>query len=227
MELPQAALGHHLQDSTHVANEVVTAGLKHGPVRLEASGFHGAEPKENRWNIDYGAMDSWSSRLVFAPESNWSGQVSVGRLNKPEALENGDIVRATASATYNRPLASGFWASSFVWGRNHKTDTKRNTNSFLGESLLQFSGANYLTGRVEGVDKDELFDEHAGHSGEIFRVVAYTVGYSRNLLSRSDVQIGLGSNLTFYSIPHQLAAVYGAHPMGVLIYFRLRTGTMH
>jgi hypothetical protein len=227
MELPQATLGHHVQDSTHIANEVITVGLTNGPLRLEASGFHGAEPNENRWNVDYGAMDSWSTRVVFAPQGDWSGQVSVGRLTKPEALEDGDIVRATASATYNRLLKNGFWASSFVWGRNHKTDTKRNTNSFLGESLLQFSGGNYLTGRIEAVDKDELFDEHAGHSNKIYRILAYTVGYSRNLLSRNEVQIGLGSNFTFYSIPDQLATAYGAHPIGVLIYFRLRTGTVH
>jgi hypothetical protein len=52
-ELPQATLGHHLQDSTHVSNEVVTAGLSHGMFRVEASGFHGGEPNENRWNIDH------------------------------------------------------------------------------------------------------------------------------------------------------------------------------
>ena len=114
-EIPQAGLGHHVQDSTHIANEVITAGLTRGPVRVEASAFHGAEPKENRWNIDYGAIDSWSARLAFSPGKNWSGQASVGRLERPEALEPGDIVRSTASVTYNRPLAAGLWATSLIW----------------------------------------------------------------------------------------------------------------
>src|SRR5438874_393218 len=43
-EDPLAPLGHHLQDSTHIADEVITVGLTRGNFRLEASGFHGAEP---------------------------------------------------------------------------------------------------------------------------------------------------------------------------------------
>jgi len=38
-ENPVATLGHHLQDSTHIANDVVTAGLAIQMVRVEASGF--------------------------------------------------------------------------------------------------------------------------------------------------------------------------------------------
>lgn len=48
MELPQATLGHHWQDATHIANNVVTAGLTYGKFRIEASGFRGKEPNENR-----------------------------------------------------------------------------------------------------------------------------------------------------------------------------------
>jgi hypothetical protein len=48
-------------------------------------------------------------------------QASIGRLHQPEASEPGDIVRSTASVTYNRPLSTGNWASSLIWGRNHKT----------------------------------------------------------------------------------------------------------
>ncbi|MGH9553882.1 MAG: hypothetical protein ACRD3W_31180, partial [Terriglobales bacterium] len=45
-EDPIAALGHHLQDSTHIAADVVTLGVTHRSLRLEASGFHGREPDE-------------------------------------------------------------------------------------------------------------------------------------------------------------------------------------
>src|SRR5260370_34684365 len=38
MELPQAPLGHHWQDSTHIANGVVTLGVSHKKIKLEASG---------------------------------------------------------------------------------------------------------------------------------------------------------------------------------------------
>src|SRR5882724_2789542 len=137
-ELPQAPLGHHLQDSTHIANEVATIALHRPRWGVEISGFHGAEPNENRWNIDAGALDSWSARLSWTPTANWSAQVSAGRLHKPEALEPGDQLRSTASVTYNRPFTDGNWASSVIWGRDHKTDTKQNLNSYLVESVVRF-----------------------------------------------------------------------------------------
>jgi hypothetical protein len=112
MELPQATLSHHLQDSTHIANEVLTAALVRHSFRIEASGFHGAEPNENRWNIDLGMIDSWSARVTWTPGDNWAAQASVGRLTHPEAAEPGDVVRSTASVTYNRPLAAGNWAAA-------------------------------------------------------------------------------------------------------------------
>jgi hypothetical protein len=108
-ELPMAPLGHHLQDSTHISYEVVTAGITHGMVRVEASGFHGGEPDENRWTVGYGAMDSYSARVTVSPNANWSAQVSAGRLTRPEALEPGDQVRTEASVTYNRPDGLSLW----------------------------------------------------------------------------------------------------------------------
>ncbi|HVH89756.1 MAG TPA: hypothetical protein VM912_23770, partial [Terriglobales bacterium] len=63
-ENPVATLGHHLQDSTHIADDVITLGLTRGRVRIEASGFHGREPDEFRWNLDSGKIDSWSARVT-------------------------------------------------------------------------------------------------------------------------------------------------------------------
>src|SRR6202040_4114682 len=110
--LPQAPISHHLQDSTHIADEVVTVGIQHNKVKIEASGFHGAEPGENRWIIGTGRLDSGAGRLGFFPTKNWAAQVSFGRITHPEALEPGDQVRATASLEYTRPVAGGSWSSS-------------------------------------------------------------------------------------------------------------------
>ena len=46
LELPQATLGHHWQDSTHIANNVATVAVKYKWLRVEASGFSGTEPNE-------------------------------------------------------------------------------------------------------------------------------------------------------------------------------------
>jgi hypothetical protein len=40
-EDPVAALAHHQEDSTHIAEDVVTMGLAYRIARIEASGFHG------------------------------------------------------------------------------------------------------------------------------------------------------------------------------------------
>lgn len=216
-ELPQATLGHHWQDSTHIANEVVTAGISHGIFRLEASGFHGREPNENRWNIDYGAIDSWSTRLSISPTRNWMGQVSVGRLAHPEALESGDIVRSTASLHYS----SGGWSSSLIWGRNHKTATRRDGNSFALESVAPAGRKNFITGRIELVDKDELFDAQP-LAGLSFRIGAYTVGYTRDVELIRFAQTGIGANFTTYTLPSALQPYYGSRPFGVNIYVRFR-----
>src|SRR5205807_1694897 len=79
-EDPIAALGHHLQDSTHIAADVITVGLTHKIFRVEASGFHGREPDEDRWDIDSGRIDSWSTRFTLNPARNWSMQYSLANL---------------------------------------------------------------------------------------------------------------------------------------------------
>ena len=106
-EIPQATLGHHWEDSTHIAYNVLTSGFTYGKLRLEASGFYGREPGENRWTLDPGPMDSWSARVTVFPAKNWVAQVSTGRLHNPEALQPGDVVRTTSSVEYTRPAGCG------------------------------------------------------------------------------------------------------------------------
>lgn len=229
MELPQATLSHHVQDSTHIANDVLTAALVRRKFRIEASGFHGGEPDESRWNIDYGPVDSWAARLTWTPNDNWVGQVSAGRLSHPEAAEPGDVVRSTASLTYNRPLRDGNWASSLIWGRNHKTAEQHNLNSYLAESVYQFKGMNYVTGRFELVDKDELFNdrpairEHLDQTaGSTFRIAAYTLGYTRDVKLVPWLVTGIGGNFMVYGVPGAIQPYYGQHPAGFFFFLRAR-----
>jgi hypothetical protein len=221
-ELPQATLAHHLQDSTHISDDVVTLGVAHGMFGLEASGFHGAEPGENRWIVSQGAIDSYSARFTVTPDENWTGQISAGRLAHPEALEPGDQIRSTASVTYNRPYAHGNWASSLIWGRVHKTSDGANLNGYGAESVARFLEKNYVTGRIELVDKDELFMPGSPMYGDSFRIGAYTAGYTRDIYLIPRIATGFGANFTSYSMPEELHPYYGSHPVGVLIFLRLR-----
>jgi hypothetical protein len=225
-EIPQATLSHHLQDSTHISNEVITAGLSHGIFGIEASAFRGAEPNENRWNIDHGAIDSYSGRITVSPNPNWTGQVSIGRLTKPEALEPGDQVRATASVTYNRPYTGGNWATSLIWGRVHKTSDQRNLNGYGLESVARFREKNYLTGRIELVDKDELFEEGQPLHGLSFRIAAFTAGYTRDFFFIPRLATGLGANFTVYNTPSALNPYFGNRPVAALIFVRFKLREM-
>lgn len=229
-EIPQAPIGHHWEDSTHISYEVATLGLKYKFVRWEASGFHGGEPNENRWNIATGAMDSWSTRLSFFPTPNWSAQVSAGRLTHPEALEPGDVVRTTASVEYSRPLNDSDWSTSFIFGRNHDTATGAGTNAFLAESVIPYRANNFFTGRWESVDKDELFVDQPTIAQKLlqtvgtdtFRIGEYTLGYTRYFPLWSPLETGIGANFSTYTLPAAIVPYYGAHPLGVNLYLHFQ-----
>ncbi len=229
-EMPQAPLGHHWEDSTHIAYEVATVGLKRKFLRLEASGFHGAEPDEHRWGIATGSMDSWSARFSFMPNPHWIAQVSVGRLSHPEALEPGDVIRTTASAQYSRPIGAASWSSSFVFGRNHKTPTGKGTDAFLLESVIPFRAENFFTGRWELVDKDELFAAQPAIGQQLlnrtgtdtFRIGAYTLGYTRYFQLFSPVETGIGANFSTYTLPAAIVPFYGNHPWSADFYLHLQ-----
>ncbi|SPE42656.1 conserved exported hypothetical protein [Candidatus Sulfopaludibacter sp. SbA3] len=220
-ELPQAPISHHWQDSTHIADNVATVAMQHAWLRLEASGFYGTEPGENRWHIDWGPMNSYSGRLSVAPSKDWMFQVSAGRLSRPErqepGQEPGDVTRVTSSLHYSRPMEGGSsWSTSLIWGRNHNTFTQHNLNSYLAETVYPLSRRDFLTGRWELVDKDEL-----SVTG-IFRIGAYTAGYTRDIGSLKYLETGIGANLTAYTLPDALKPYYGSRPWGVNFYLRLR-----
>lgn len=101
-----AALGHHQEDSTHIAFNVLTGGLTYRWARIELSGFHGAEPTEARWHLapspNGHAIDSVATRLTLSPTPDWSGQYSIAHITSPEALyPHEDQQRQTASVMYH------------------------------------------------------------------------------------------------------------------------------
>lgn len=228
-EDPIAPLGHHLQDSTHIAADVITVGITHHSLRLEASGFHGREPDEFRWNINSGKIDSWSTRVTVNAARNWSAQYSIAQLHSPESLAPAeDIRRMTASIQYNRPLQNGNWASLLLWGRNQNLSGGNVGNSFLFESTLRFMDRNYIWTRIENLDRtNELLlgahPEPAGFSERYFtRVQAYTVGYEREVGHIPHLSTALGGQFAWYGVPQNLKPAYGEHPVGGLLFLRLR-----
>ena len=228
-ENPVGALGHHQEDSTHIANDVITAGIAQGIVRLEGSGFHGREPDEHRWNIDQGKIDSWSARLTVQPGQHWSGQFSYGRIASPEALSPGeDQARTTASLMYNRPFRHGNWASTALWGRTRSIPDSSKENSYLFESTVRFRNANYAWTRIEnaGRTNELLIGEHPLPPGfreePLTHVQAYTFGYDRQFAILPHLSAAAGAQVTTYGVGHPLRAIYGTDPVGISVFIRLR-----
>jgi hypothetical protein len=228
-EDPIAPLGHHLEDSTHIANEVITAGITHKFFRFEASGFHGQEPDEYRWNIDSGKIDSWSARVTVNPGQNWSFQYSIGQLSSPEALNPlEDLRRMTASLIYNRPMHDGNWASMILWGRNQSLQDGNVGNGYLLESTLRFHNKNNVWARLENVDRTNelLLGENplpSGFAERYFtRVQSYTAGYDRDIGNLKHLSTALGAQAMWYGVPDVLKSTYGSHPFGVVGFFRVR-----
>ncbi len=228
-EDPIAPLGHHQQDSTHIADEVVTAGYSYRFLRAEFSGFYGREPNENRWNIDAGPIDSWAARLTLNPSQNWSGQFSLGTLKSPEALSpHEDQRRMTASISYNLPLHNGNWASSLIWGRTRPLLTGEKLNSYLAESTFGFLEKNAVWTRIENVDRTNLLlvgsnPLPAGFEERFLaRVQAYSVGYDRDFGWIPGISTALGAQATLYHAPVFLDSIYGANPAGVVMFVRFR-----
>ncbi len=210
-EDPIAALGHHQQDSTHIAFNVLTAGLTYKSVRLEASGFHGAEPDEQRWHFQPSpnglAIDSYSGRLTIAPTRNLTAQYSIARIASPESLHPEDAQRRqTASIMYNRPIgthhdttsmpgmdmstpATGNWSTTLLWGQtlslpNAPTTPKVLENSYLLESLLTFKTRNAIWTRIESAARTTELLQTQTPELPAGHVQAYTFGYDFQLPDR-------------------------------------------
>ena len=228
-ENPVGALGHHQEDSTHIADDVATVGVTYKFARIEASGFHGREPDEFRWNIDQGKIDSWSTRLTVQPGQNWSGQYSYGRLTSPEQLfPNENQARTTASIMYNRPFKAGNLASTAVWGRTRSIPDNGKENSYLLEATVQFLKRNYAWTRMEnaGRSNELLIGENPLPPGfvesPLTHVQAYTFGYDREFNFVPHLASAIGSQFTVYGVGAPLQPIYGTDPIGVNIFVRLR-----
>lgn len=229
MNNPDAPIGHHWQDATHITYGVLTAGFTHDKLKFEASVFNGTEPDENRWAFDKPKLDSFSGRFSFNPTKEWAFQVSHGYLKFPERSEPDLKVmrRTTASAIYNKSFTMDRnWANTFVWGRN--SSDEGNGNSFLYESNFDF-GKNAVFGRLERVQKNahELALDEPHPDGN-FWLGAYSIGYLREIVKGKGLDVGIGGMATFNTNPSSIALFYGGTTHGGWQFFiRVRPSMMN
>jgi hypothetical protein len=203
---------------------VLTLGLASSTVTLEGSAFHGAEPDENRWNIQAGAIDSFSGRLTITPLAGWTVQVSAGHLTNPSAAEPGDVTRITGMLAYQTALPRGELAVSLITGRNEEDgDVEWGT---LLEWNWIFADLNTIYGRLEAVDRDLYVLTHKTQPPpdtpfDKTRVDAATLGYARNFPLVPFLETGVGTDVTLYRFTERLDPVYSKHPVSFHAFLRI------
>jgi hypothetical protein len=228
--MPFAPLGHHWQDSTHVAFGVLTAGLYTRHVKVEGSYFNGREPDENRYDFDLRWPDSLAARVSVNPADSWSLQASYAYLKSPEGHEPDDSLhRVTASAMYDVAVgAEGNLAVTGVWGRNFPSE-RIATNSFLLEANLLIAGHHNVFGRAEYVDKSgaELVLPPPLET-ERFHIATLSLGYLFDIVEAAGLVPGVGVVGTGNLVEDALLPFYGANVTGgAMLYARLRFAQAH
>jgi hypothetical protein len=235
MDVPVAPIGHHWQDATHISFGVVTAGIFTRQWKLEGSVFNGREPDQYRWGFDRIRLDSYSGRLTFNPDSQWSLSVGYGYLKSPEALAPDESQhRIVGSLQHGSRFGSdGQWATTFVYGANAYAGQSRLSNSALLESELVLDRSNTLFARAELVEKsadDLVLTDSVGTAGatpfrgtQRFNVGSLSLGYIRELIHAHGVTVGLGGQGILNAVPAALEPFYGSRrPLGGLVFLRLR-----
>lgn len=220
MNNPDAPLGHHWQDATHVTFGVGGIGLRIHNVKIEGSIFTGREPGENRYNFDSPTFDSYSVRVSYNPNEHLALQASQAFIKSPERLHpDENVARTTASVIHQYPLGGNnrYVASSVVWGYN---SGHAKEHAFLVESNIQFDRT-AIYGRYEWVQKgaDELNIDSEIHD-QIYNVQALTIGANYVVLRKLNANIAVGGQVSVYSAP-KLIQHYGEYPMSAEVYIRL------
>jgi hypothetical protein len=226
---PTAPLGHHMLDSTHITPGVITAGMTHGSATLAGSWFRGLEPDENRKDIDFGALDSWSLQGRWR-RAGWDAQISGAHLTTPEWVEPySDVTRLTASVSYAD--ANDRSATTLAWGQNR--EIHGNLDSYLVESTLRPRVRQSWYMRAELTTKDILgaggrHPPGVTHFHPLSRVAALTTGYIFDVAITRVGSFGIGGDATVYHVAANLRDSYGS-PASFHVFLRYdpRREAMH
>lgn len=225
---PDAPIGHHWQDATHIVFGVSTVGIRYKWLKAEGSIFTGREPDENRFNFDKPRFDSYSYRLMANPSANWALQFSQAFINEPETTHPGeDVVRTTASVIHSIGWAGEkHLNTSLVYGTNN-SGHGHNEHSILLESNWQWNKW-ALYGRYEWIQKsgEELgYEDPALHENNL-TLNAITLGSNFRLVQYLNTNLTIGLQASVFVIDDYLKADYGNVPVAGQVYLRLSPARM-
>ena len=222
---PQVPLSHHNLDSTHITPGVVTVGVEASGFTLESSVFRGAEPDENRLNIERPGLDSWSVRGGWH-RGPWQAQVSGGYLHEPEWFDPYDVTRLTASIGFDGEVRRRPLAATLAWGENREHNGfNQASDGYLLEWDLRATSTASLYGRAEVVSKQifGLGPEPKGfaHRHLFSGIDALTLGYVQDLPIVAWSRIGVGADITLYHMSDDMLVYFeGSRSFHVFVRWR-------
>jgi hypothetical protein len=216
---PDAPIGHHWQDATHITFGVTTLGFIINSVKVEGSVFTGREPDENRYNFEKPLFDSYSGRISYNPTTEFAFQGSFGFINDPEG-HGDDVIRRSASVLYSSTIDDeSSLHASLIWGQNE--DHHLFLNSFLLEAAYN-TGRFGLYGRHESVDKPRNDLGISVGKGTIERVRQYVAGLSYLVMENDSYTLRSGIQGMVSSVSSFLEQYYGKNPVSWQIYFQVQ-----
>lgn len=226
---PDAPIGHHWNDGTHITFGVATLGLRLDKFKIEGSSFTGREPDENRLDFDKPRFDSWSGRLSYNPTQNWALEVSHGFIKSPEMLHPDENVNRTiASAIYSKAFnPNQLFNATLLWGLN-KYKGHDGENSALLEASYRLHKLELYT-RYEWLQKsrEELnLNEDLYGENTLFPVNALTLGLNYDLFYIGKIRIAAGGQLSAYHANNRLDNLYGKNPFAGEVFLRIYPGLM-
>ena len=226
---PDAPIGHHWQDATHVTFGVATLGIRHQNMKLEGSVFTGREPDEDRYGFDKPRFDSYSLRLSYNPVPALALQLSQAWINDlHEFGPREDVRKTTASVIHSAALGNHKAVNTtVVWGYN-RANNHGDAHSVLAETAFTFNNT-AVYGKYEWVQKsaqDLLLGEAIDHH-RLFPVNAATLGVQQSVANAFKAHIAIGAQASWYPAANGLEAIYGRNPVAAQVYLRLYPGMMH
>ena len=210
-ENPQAPLSHHYLDAAHITPGVVALGIERAGFMFEAGAFHGQEPDENRLDLDTGrARLVWRAPVV----GRWS-MVDADVRRRSRRRQNNVTLRRHApdrvGVVFQGRRAIGRWRG---WRRSARTGKCSAISRRTCWKARAVSANHVLYARAESVEKDILdagfHPIGAAHTHRTSLVSAFTIGYIRDVASRTWGTFGIGGDITGYIVPDNLSDSYGS-----------------
>ncbi len=220
---PEAPITHHWFDSTHITFGVATAGWVHDRFKVEASGFRGREPDQDRYDIETGDLDSTAVRLSWNPTANLALQASWADVTSPEQLHpDVDEEKYSISALYSAEVGrSGMVSLTGAFARKDRSDGVE-LDAWLGEAAYKPTEWWTFFSRAEAIETDEL----GGHHGPVEEVAKIGLGLVRdwNVGLGTGVKLGVGALVSRNWTSDALDPLYGGDPWSGMAFVRLSFG---